>query len=104
VPQSELDDEIQRTFIAVSRRLEDVQLGSERSFVFQVAVNMASHARRNLARRREVCTDELPDEIHVQATPENLTERKQIRELLDHIVARWTRTRVRCSRTTSSKE
>lgn len=85
VPQSELDDVIQRTFIAVAGRLQDVQLGSERGFLFQVAINMASHARRNLARRREVCTDELPDDVHVYATPENLTERKQMRELLDDI-------------------
>jgi RNA polymerase sigma-70 factor, ECF subfamily len=86
VPPSELDDTIQRTFIAVASRLDDVLPGAERTFVFQVAINMASHARRNLARRREVYTDELPERIHVSATPENLTERKQLRELLDDIV------------------
>ena len=75
VPRSELDETIQRTFIAVAGRLDDVQVGSERSFLFQVAVNMASHARRDLARRREVCTDELPDEIQVTASPEHLSER-----------------------------
>ena len=85
VPRSELDDAIQRTFIAVAGRLDDVQVGSERSFLFHVAVNMASHVRRDMGRRREVCTDELPDDIQVSATPEHLTERKQMRELLDAI-------------------
>ena len=41
VPYSDLDDEVQRTFIVVSTRLEDVQQGSERSFVRQVAHNRA---------------------------------------------------------------
>jgi len=86
VPQSDLDDEIQRTFIVVAGRLEDVQFGAERSFVFQVAHNLAYHARRRLARCREVCSDELDDRIQTSATPERLTERKQMRELLDDIV------------------
>ena len=54
MPPSELDDEVQRTFITVARRIADVRAGAERSFLFQVAINMAAHARRDLARRREV--------------------------------------------------
>jgi len=86
VPTSDLDDEIQRTFIVVTRRLHDVELGAERSFLFQVAVNLASHARRKLARRREILDDEPPERIEAHATPENLTDRKQMRKLLDEIV------------------
>jgi RNA polymerase sigma-70 factor (ECF subfamily) len=87
VPQAELDDEIQRTFITVARRLDDVDLGAERSFLFQVAVNLASHSRRKLARRREVLEDSPPERIEALATPEHLTGRKQMRELLDEIIA-----------------
>jgi len=88
VPPAELDDEIQRTFIAVARRIDDVRQGAERSFVFQVARNMAAHARRDLARRREVLPGDMPSErTEAIATPEYLTQRKQLRALLDGIVA-----------------
>ncbi len=86
VPTSDLDDEIQRTFITVARRIDDVDMGAERSFLFQVAVNLASHWRRKLARRREVLDDHTPERVETLATPEHLTGRKQMRELLDDIV------------------
>jgi len=86
VPSSELDDEVQRTFITVARRIDDVDLGAERSFLFQVAVNLASHSRRKLARRREVLDDRVPERVETHATPEHLTDRKQMRELLDDIL------------------
>jgi RNA polymerase sigma-70 factor (ECF subfamily) len=82
VPQADLDDAIQRTFIAVANRLQDVHPSAERSFVFHVANNVAAHARRNLARRREVCSDELPDILEAPTTPEHLAERKEMRKLL----------------------
>ena len=88
VPPAELDDQVQRTFITVARRIADVRLGAERSFLFQVAMNMAAHARRDIARRREVLPGEpAPDRIEALATPEYLTQRKQLRWHLDRIVA-----------------
>ena len=86
VPHAEVDDGIQRTFITVTRRLDDVQLGSEKSFVFQVAINVAAHARRNLARRREVFGDQLDDMIHAPTTPEQIAERKEMHKLIGDIV------------------
>src|SRR6476469_1821791 len=75
----DLDDEIQRTFIVASGRLEDVRLGAERSFLFQVARNMAWHARRSLARQREFPSDRLPERTEPSRTPEELMMREQIR-------------------------
>lgn len=83
VSRTELDDEIQRTFMVAARRIEDVRIGAERSFLFQVARNTASHARRTHARRREVPSDDLPDQQEPLGTPEDLAVRKQIRLLLD---------------------
>jgi RNA polymerase sigma-70 factor (ECF subfamily) len=88
VPQFELEDAIQRTFIVVAGRLDDLLPGAERSFLFQVAINVASHARRNLARRREVSSDELPDTVEAPTTPEHLAARKEIRKLVDDITDR----------------
>jgi RNA polymerase sigma-70 factor (ECF subfamily) len=86
VPPSDLDDEIQRTFMIVAGKLADVQHGAERSFLFRVAVNTAAHARRTLARRREVSQDRIPERVEAVATPENLTDRKWTRTLLDGLV------------------
>ena len=86
VREADLDDEVQRTFISAANRLDDVQPGAERSFLFQVAIHTALHARRKLARRREVFDDGGPEPIETLATPENITDRKQMRKLLDDII------------------
>jgi RNA polymerase sigma-70 factor (ECF subfamily) len=86
VPSSDLDDEIQRTFMVAARRLDDVQQGSERGFLFRVANYMASRARRTLARRREVLDGHLPERVESVATPEFLADRREMRELVDDIV------------------
>jgi RNA polymerase sigma-70 factor (ECF subfamily) len=83
VPHADLDDEVQRTFIIAARRLDDVRTGAERSFLFQVARNTASHARRTMARRREFPSDDLPERSEPLGTPEDLAVRKQMRALLD---------------------
>ena len=88
VPQADLDDEVQRTFIIAVRRLDDVQLGAERAFLCQVALNLAWHARRSLARRREIPSDQVPESVETRATPEELIDPMQIRQHLDGIVGR----------------
>lgn len=88
VPPADLDDEVQRTFIIAVRRLDDVQPGAERAFLCQVALNLAWHARRSFARRREIPSDQLPEPVETRATPEELFDRMQIRQHLDGIVDR----------------
>jgi RNA polymerase sigma-70 factor (ECF subfamily) len=87
VPSSELDDEIQRTFMVAASRIDDVQVGYERGFLVQVAQNLAWHARRKLARRREVMDGAPPERVEAVATPEFLASRKQMRQLLDRVLA-----------------
>jgi RNA polymerase sigma-70 factor (ECF subfamily) len=88
VPPSELDDQVQQTFIVAARRLEDVQLGAERPFLHQVALNMAAHVRRKLARRREVLEDKVPEHVDSITTPEQLTSRKEIQQLIRRVAGR----------------
>jgi RNA polymerase sigma-70 factor (ECF subfamily) len=78
-PSSDIDDEVQRTFIIAARRLDDVRPGAEKSFLFRIALNLAAHVRRTLARRREVSGDQAPERIEAFATPEQLTDRKSSR-------------------------
>ncbi len=85
-PSAELDDAVQRTFIVAARRQGDVRDGAERSFLFQIALNVAAHARRSAARRREVPVSELPEREDPR-TPEHLVSLGRDRQLLTRIIA-----------------
>jgi RNA polymerase sigma-70 factor (ECF subfamily) len=89
-PQADVDDEVQRTFIIAARRLDDVRPGSEKSFLLQTALHVAAHARRTVARRREVGADHAPERFDLRATPEQLTDQKRVRQLLDDVLNRMT--------------
>lgn len=85
VPDADLDDAVQRTFIVVANRLDDIIPAAEKSFLFRAAKHVASHVRRSLARRRLDPIDEYlpsPDE-----SPEQIISQKKARELLDRILA-----------------
>jgi RNA polymerase sigma-70 factor, ECF subfamily len=85
-PAAEIDDDVQRTFIAAARRLDDVRPGAERSFLLQTALYVAAHARRTVARRREVAAEEAPEQVDTTQTPEQLTDQKRARQLLDRVL------------------
>jgi RNA polymerase sigma-70 factor, ECF subfamily len=85
-PEAEIDDDVQKTFIAVARRLDDVRPGSEKSFLLQIALRVAAHARRTLARRREVSEDQAPESVDSLASPEQLTDQKRARQMLDLVL------------------
>jgi RNA polymerase sigma-70 factor (ECF subfamily) len=53
LPQGDADDALQQVFLTASRRLHDVKPGSERAFLYGVAVNVAAKWRQTHARRRE---------------------------------------------------
>src|SRR5690606_12947560 len=82
----ELDDCVQKVFLVAARRLEEIEEGKERAFLFTCAQNMAAHFRRSLARKREVSDDVLSGEESQTLGPEHLIEQKRYRELLDRIL------------------
>lgn len=96
VSASQLDDEIQRTLMTVARRLDDIRPGAEKSFVIQIALRVAAHARRTVARRREVDVEEANLDSQVTSgavsafedprSPERLMDQKRMREHLDRIL------------------
>ncbi len=83
VPDADVDDAVQRTFIAVSNRLNDIRAGAEKAFLFRTAANVAAHGRRSLARRREVSEEHAPEQHELVETPEALTDQHRARKLLD---------------------
>ena len=87
-PEADIDDDVQRVFIALSTRLDDVRAGAERSFLIQTALHMAAHSRRTAARRREVLTDKPPEVVDSLAGPEEMADRGQMRRILDEILGK----------------
>ena len=85
-PPGEVEDDVQRTFIAVARRLDDVRPGAEADFLLQTALRVAAHARRRMARRREVSDDQAPERVESLATPEQLIAQKRARQMLDRVL------------------
>ena len=86
VPEAAVDDASQQVWLTVSRRLESVEPGKERSFLFSVAMRIAANARRGIARRREDAT-EAPDAIDPSPTPEDMLDRSRQRALVDEILS-----------------
>jgi RNA polymerase sigma-70 factor (ECF subfamily) len=85
-PEADVDDEVQRTFIVAAKRLDEVRQGAEKSFLVQVALHLAAHARRTLARRREVRAEEAPEPIDNIKTPDALSEQHRLRQMLDRLL------------------
>jgi RNA polymerase sigma-70 factor (ECF subfamily) len=77
---------VQRVFMALSNRLDDVRVGAEKAFLVQTALNMAAHSRRTAARRRETLTGCPPEVGDLAAGPEEMAERQQVRRILDQIL------------------
>lgn len=86
-PQAEVDDDVQRTLIVAARRLDDLHPGAEKGFLFQIALHTAAHARRTLARRREVALEEAPETVDSSSCPEHLTEQRRGQRLLASVLA-----------------
>lgn len=85
-PDAEIDDNVQKTFITAARRLDQVRPGSEKNFLLQIALRVAAHARRTVARRREIPSTEFPELVEALATPEQLIGQKRTRQMLAQVL------------------
>ncbi len=87
VPSADLADCVQQVFVVASRRLSAIAIGSERSFLIGTAIRVARDARRTLGRRREVPEDEAVETLSLDPQPDELTDQKRLRALLDEVLA-----------------
>jgi RNA polymerase sigma-70 factor, ECF subfamily len=86
VPDSEAEDAAQEVFLVLSGRLGDVVPGSERAFLYRVAVHKAEHVHRARARRREVA-EPAPDEAPASTRdPEQLLAGARARALCHELL------------------
>ncbi len=86
VPEADLDDAAQQVFLVVNRKLSLIEPGRERSFVFQIALRVASDVRRTLRRRREVGEAALPERIDHAPLPDEHADRERMRAVLDAVL------------------
>ncbi|MDF3070508.1 MAG: polymerase sigma factor RpoE [Polyangiaceae bacterium] len=90
VAEAHSDDAAQEVFIVLSRRLPDVRLGSERTFLLGCAVRVAANHRRTWYSRHEVADERaLADEHDPRPTAEQVLDGKQLREALDEALDGW---------------
>lgn len=86
LPADVADDATQRVFLVASRKLANVAPGSERSFLFNTAVRVASSEKRTFARRREVMTGDDPETRDAASGPDELIDQRRARDLLEELL------------------
>jgi RNA polymerase sigma-70 factor (ECF subfamily) len=84
--ESDADDAAQQVFITAARRSSDIRGGSERAFLYGVAVNVVAKSRAAHARRREAAESELDALEGDLPSAEELSDQKAARALLDRIL------------------
>jgi RNA polymerase sigma-70 factor (ECF subfamily) len=88
IAESDVDDAVQEVILVLARKLDQVQSGSERSFVLSTAFRVASGFRRSWKRRREVsdADAELAELESPELDPEAQAERQRLRALLQTVL------------------
>jgi RNA polymerase sigma-70 factor (ECF subfamily) len=84
VPPAQVEDATQEVFCVAMRHIDRIDRERERSFLFGVAMRVASDARRAHTRSRERADQQAVDAaVAHQPTPEALLDDRRLRELLD---------------------
>jgi len=68
VPDAEIDDALQQVFLVAAQKLGAIEVGKERAFLIQVAVNIAARVRRRRAKSREDLDDAIAETSASRAT------------------------------------
>ena len=85
----EADDATQRVFVVASERIDSIEMGCERAFLFQAALRVASDHRRASRRRRDSdCTSLIQEVEAPDPSPlsDELLEMRRARVQLDLIL------------------
>jgi RNA polymerase sigma-70 factor (ECF subfamily) len=84
-----LDDATQQVFWTASRKLDTILPGRERSFLFAIALRVASDARRVATRQRQremLVPEQGESAAHPAPGADELLDRKRARALLDEFL------------------
>ena len=85
VPAADVDDAAQQTFLIASKKIDEIDVGRERSFLYGVAIRIAAKARHSQKRRfdREV---ELAELVDTARSPEELLDGARKLALFDGVL------------------
>jgi len=86
IPDGDLDDAVQEVVLVLARKLDQVQIGCERSFVLSTAVRVASGFRRTMRSRREVDDGGLAELESPELSHEALAEKQRLRLVLQRVL------------------
>ncbi|HEY3255349.1 MAG TPA: sigma-70 family RNA polymerase sigma factor [Polyangiaceae bacterium] len=87
IPEADADDAAQQVFIVGTRRLADIPIGSERTFLYGSALRVASNMRRNSARRERFIRSVPAESDAAARTPHDELERRQALAFLDRLLS-----------------
>jgi RNA polymerase sigma-70 factor (ECF subfamily) len=87
VPEADADDGAQQVFIVGTRRLSDIPVGSERTFLYGSALRVASNMRRNSARRERFIRSVPSEPDETLRTPHDELERRRALAVLDQLLS-----------------
>jgi len=85
---ADADDATQRVFMIASTKLEHIEAGRERAFLYGIAVRVRSHALRAHRRRREVLVDVIEASPAPGPAPDVQIELAEARLLLDELLGK----------------
>jgi RNA polymerase sigma-70 factor (ECF subfamily) len=80
------EDAAQQVFMVASRKLEQIPVDRERSFLFGTAMRVASDVRRSAAYRREVAHADAGLDIPDASSPDELVDQRRARAMLDQVL------------------
>lgn len=82
VLEDEVDDAVQQVFLVAARKLATVRAGCGRAFLLGIALNVAAHARRRVARRREVDVEGCEDVRDASLLPDEALDAARLASLV----------------------
>jgi RNA polymerase sigma-70 factor (ECF subfamily) len=88
VMEAEADDAAQRVFVVVTQKLDQIEPGRQRAFLFGTAVRIADKVRRANARRPVNDGIEPDAQCALAPSAEELVDQRRARQLLDSILDR----------------
>jgi len=83
VPDADAEDASQQVFLIAASKIDLIESGSEKAFLFGTAVRIASRARRTRTRRRETSVAQHQESPDAGLSPEELVDQSRARALLD---------------------
>jgi RNA polymerase sigma-70 factor (ECF subfamily) len=87
VPSTGVDDAAQQVFLVAAQKLDAIEAGAERAFLFAIARGVAANVRRSRARSRELADEDVLDaQLDDTPDPEELCASKRDREMLERLL------------------